>query len=182
MTNEDFYNDLPIGRDNAIPRSLLAVRWDMSEDSVRRRIAKLRAWDNGDDFVIVSSSTNGTLGYYKTDNAEERRAYMKETRSRAINTFKPLRKINRIEAAASNRQLRMDCNLRLYRTEAGLNNLEFIQQLADHGLHITPSLLALIETGQVLPQPYMAQVMAEVIGFPVADLFGAEYASIAEVS
>ena len=53
--------------------------------------------------------------------------------------------------------------------------------MEEHGLHINSSLLSMIETGQVLPSPHMAQVMAEVIGIPVADLFGAGYASIAEV-
>jgi hypothetical protein len=50
--------------------------------------------DNGDDMVIVSSS-NGK-GYYKTDDREVIRAFYNETNHRALATFGPLKKINRI--------------------------------------------------------------------------------------
>ena len=90
------YNDIPIGKENAITRAALAQRWSMDDRTVRRRIAALRAFDNGDEYIIVSHSRGGVRGYYRTKNVDEIKHYFNETKKRAINTFKPLKKMRRV--------------------------------------------------------------------------------------
>lgn len=87
-------NDIPIGAENAISRQALVSKWHMDDRTVRETIARLRAEDNGDDYIIVSHS-NGR-GYYRTNNPDQIQGYVRETTSRARNTFKPLKKARRI--------------------------------------------------------------------------------------
>lgn len=87
--------DIPVGRENAISRERLCAKWGCSDRDMRKRIAELRAED-GDDYVIVSASSGGMEGYYRTDKVVDIRAYMAETRSRAMNTLKPLQRANRV--------------------------------------------------------------------------------------
>lgn len=94
--NDLYYESIPIGRENAISREELARRWRMSEDAVRHKIAELRADDNGDKYIIFSSSDPSSRGYFKTAEMAEIRAFVAETINRANNTKKPLTKANRI--------------------------------------------------------------------------------------
>ena len=59
-------------------------------------ITIIRAEDNGDDLIIVSQSRGGVNGYWRTDGPEEIRYFFNETKKRAINTFKPLKKMRRV--------------------------------------------------------------------------------------
>lgn len=87
--------DIPVGRENAISREQLCKKWGCSDREMRKRIAELRTED-GDDYVIASTSSGGTEGYYRTDKVADIRAYMAETRSRAMNTLKPMKRANRV--------------------------------------------------------------------------------------
>ena len=91
-----YYDDIPVGRENAATKKQLMNRWNMSERQVRKIISDLRAEDQGDTFVIVSSSTNGTAGYYKTADVEEIKKYERETLNRGKHTFRPLKKIRKV--------------------------------------------------------------------------------------
>lgn len=91
-----YIDDIPIGKHYAITRAQLAHRWGVDDRTVRLRIASLRAEDNGDDFIIVSNSRGGTNGYWRTSDPEEIRHFFNETKKRAINTFKPLKKMRRV--------------------------------------------------------------------------------------
>ena len=86
--------DIPIGAENAITREALARKWHTNDRTAREIIAKLRAEDNGDGYVIVSHS-NGR-GYYRTDNIDQIRHFFHETMNRARHTFRPLGKVRRI--------------------------------------------------------------------------------------
>lgn len=173
----DFYDSIPVGRENAITRAELARLWGMSQDSVRHTIAALRAQDQGDDFIIFSSSSPENPGYYKTDDAAERRAFMAETKSRAINTFKPLKKAQRIENGNSD-QYSLCNNLKQYRKDKGLSNEMFCEALTAAGVPMSTPMLSRIENGHVLPSPYCAGLMAEIIGCDVAELFGFGYSML----
>lgn len=91
-----YYEDIPVGRENAASKKELMKKWGVSERVVKKIVSDLRYQDQGDNFIIVSSSTNGTKGYYKTDNIEEIKAFEKETLNRGKHTFRPLRKIRRV--------------------------------------------------------------------------------------
>ena len=98
-------NDIPIGAENAITRADLAAMWGVSDRIARRRIAALRADDNGDGYVIVSHSRGGVHGYYRTNDTETIRRYANEVNRRAVNTFLPLRKARRVLIQNENREL-----------------------------------------------------------------------------
>ena len=98
-------NDIPIGAENAITRTELAAIWGVSDREARRRIAALRADDNGDGYVIVSHSRGGVHGYYRTNDTETIRRYANEVNRRAVNTFLPLRKVRRVLTQNKNREL-----------------------------------------------------------------------------
>lgn len=97
--------DIPIGAENAITRAELARKWGVSDREARRRIADLRADDNGDGYVIVSHSRGGVRGYYRTNDTETIMRYTNEVHSRAVNTFLPLRKARRVLIQNENREL-----------------------------------------------------------------------------
>lgn len=177
----DFYYDsIPVGRENAITRAELARRWGVTQDKARHIIAALRAEDCGDDYIIFSSSDPQNPGYYKTDDATERRAYMAETKRRAINTFKPLKKAQRIENGNSE-QYSLCNNLKQYRKDKGITGEMMCDALTAAGVPMVTPMLSRIENGYVLPSPRCAELMAEIIGCDVAELFGYSYAAICEV-
>ena len=173
----DYYETIPVGRENAITREELANKWGVSQDKARHIIAELRAVDQGDDFIIFSSSDPQNPGYYKTADPAERRAFMAETKRRAINTFKPLKKAQRIENGNSN-QYSLCNNLKIYRKDKGLSNEMLCEALTASGVPMSTPMLSRIENGHVLPSPRCAELMAEIIGCDVSDIFGFGYAAI----
>lgn len=90
------YEDIPIGKDNAITRAELAQKWGVSDRKARRMIAELRYEDNGDDYVIVAYSSGS--GYYRTNDEGEIDHFVKEMSKRARKTFLPLKKARRVLA------------------------------------------------------------------------------------
>lgn len=103
------YEDIPVGRENAITRKELAEKWGVSDRKARQIIARLRADDNGDEYVIVAFSSG--KGYFRTKNIREIRRFNHEMRKRARNTFAPLKKARRIlrnveDEQNDNRQIR----------------------------------------------------------------------------
>ena len=89
-----YYYDLPTTKESAVSREELCKTWRLSDRAVRAIIQTLRNMDNGDDMVIISSS-NGK-GYYRTKDRDAIKAFHKETNSRALSTFAPLKNVNRI--------------------------------------------------------------------------------------
>ena len=90
----NYYNDIPIGKDHAVTKEKLSIRWHMDERSVRKIIQELRIADFGDNYVIISSSSG--RGYYRSSDKAEIERFRKEIINRARNTFLPLKKINRV--------------------------------------------------------------------------------------
>lgn len=89
--------DIPIGRENAISREELKSLWRCSDDrTMRDHVAKLRAEDNGDNYVIVSHSQSGVKGYYRSNKPDEIRHFVNETKKRIKSTQKPLAKAERV--------------------------------------------------------------------------------------
>ena len=89
------YNDIPIGKENAITYPELCELWKCSARQVRNILHELSYLDNGDDFVLIRSSHG--KGFYKTDNMAEIERYKREIYNRARRTFAPAKKIRRIE-------------------------------------------------------------------------------------
>lgn len=91
---EHFYNDIPIGRENAITYPELCEKWRLSERQVRKILHELSFYDPMDNMILIRSSQG--KGFYKTDNVADIERYKKECTNRAKRTFVPLRKIKRV--------------------------------------------------------------------------------------
>lgn len=86
---------IPIGRGNAISREALAARWRMPDRMARRTIARLRAEPIDARYAILSTS-RAPHGYWRSDDAEEIAAFIRETGARAKSTFAALRGAKRV--------------------------------------------------------------------------------------
>lgn len=170
----NFYNDIPVGKNNAISKYALAGKWGKSEREVRRIIAELRAQDNGDNYIIISSSRNS--GFYKTDDPKEIAAYKAETMNRARHTFKPLTKINRVlaEYDNANQYVIEFNNLRAARLAAGFQAKDVVIKIKAHDPNFDKSLLSKIENNRCLPTALQLSIMAAMYGKTPAELAGVE--------
>lgn len=171
-----YYNDIPIGKENAIDKETLARKWGgVSEREVRRIISELRAIDNGDDYIIVSFSCG--KGFYRTDKYEEIERYRTETIKRARNTFIPLKKINRVlsEKEADN-QLEMLCinNLKTARIAAGLTAKEVIAEIQRSDPSFNKITMSMIENNKCFPTALQLSIMSRLYKQTTAELAGVE--------
>ena len=89
---EMMYRDIPVG--TAVSRQQLSRMWGVPDRTARDYVSQLRRWDNGDGFIICSSSHG--KGYFRTDDPERIKAFTDEMRGRAICEFLPLKKALRI--------------------------------------------------------------------------------------
>lgn len=87
--------DIPIGRRNAISRMALARLWRCTEREARRMIAELRAAPGDDGYAILSTASSPS-GYWRSNDPEELAGFIRETESRARNTFLSLRDARRL--------------------------------------------------------------------------------------
>ena len=171
---EKMYYDIPIGRENAISKERLQKIWGFdSERVVRRTIAELRKIDNGDNFVIVSTSS--CKGFYRTDDPEEILKYKRETLNRAKHTFAPLGKVNRI-LMENDAQLELIApnKLKEAREAAGLKANEVIPIIRKYDPSFDKSMMSKIENDKCLPTKLQLSIMANLYKKPVAELTGVE--------
>lgn len=171
---EQMYNNIPIGKENAISKERLQELWGLgSERAVRQTIAELRKIDNGDNFIIVSLSS--CKGFYRTDDPEDILRYKKETLNRAKHTFAPLGKVNRIlmendaqlEFAAPNK-------LKEAREAAGYKANEVVPLIRKYDPSFDKSMMSKIENDKCLPTALQLSVMANLYKKPIAELTGVE--------
>lgn len=172
----DYYNDIPIGKDNAVTRGELARKWNMSERYVRRTIAELRAQDNGDNYIIVSYSSGN--GFYRTDDLEEIAAYKAETMNRARHTFIPLKKINRVLAdyEADDQCVIGFNNIKAARIAAGFQAKDIIAEINKVDPTFNKVLMSNIENNKCLPTAQQLKIIADLLNTSPAELAGLEIA------
>ena len=163
---EKYYNDIPIGKDNAISKAALMQRWEMTERMVRRTIQELRAVDFGDDYVIISSSSG--KGYYKSDRLEDIAAFKKEVTNRGRHTFLPLRKVNRILAGKAS----LVNNLQEIRKAKGITNKEAVEYVRRVDKNFNKVILSQIENGRCGPTNQQLALLAELYESTPEELAG----------
>lgn len=95
MNINELYEFIPVGKANAVSKIKLCEHFDVDERTIRKHIAELRNTDNGDNYIIISSSHY--KGYYKTDNLEEIEQFEREVLNRGKHTFYPLVKVRRVK-------------------------------------------------------------------------------------
>lgn len=177
-TLEEMYESIPIGKRNAVTKEQLVEMWGYSsERGVRKTIERLRAMDNGDNYVILSSSHN--KGFYRTDNVDEILAFKKETTNRARHTFRPLRKANRILKDMDSMQLEIvpPNRLKEAREAAGLKAKDVISTIQQYDPNFNKVIMSMIENNKAYPTATQLAVMSRLYNQSTADLIGMEIMS-----
>jgi len=165
----DYYESIPIGRQNAVSRLELSILWNVSDRWVRRIIKDLRASDNGDDFVIVSTSHQS--GYYRSNERDDIILFKEEVSKRAKHTFIPLRKVNRI-LGVHEEQASFTNNLKMARMEAKLKGDDVIPYFKKIDPRFDKSLLSKIENGLCMPNPNQLVIMSKLYNKTIEELIG----------
>ena len=91
---ETYWDDIPIGIENAADYPTLCMRWGMNRREVRRILQELSVIDNGDDFVLIRSGKS--KGFYKTTDEAEISSYRLECLSKGRSVLAPVKKCNRV--------------------------------------------------------------------------------------
>lgn len=174
---EKMYDSIPVGKENAISKERLQELWGFTnERAVRKTIAELRKLDNGDNFIIVS--TSGCKGFYKTDDPEDILRYKKETLNRAKHTFAPLGKVNRI-LMESDTQLEFAApnKLREAREAAGLKAKDVIPIIQQYDPNFNKVTMSMIENDKAYPTALQLKLMSRLYKQSTTELVGMEIVS-----
>lgn len=168
---ELYWQELPVGKENAVDYPRLCEMWGKSEREARRILHDLSLYDNGDDFVLIRSGKS--KGFYKTDDKEEIAAYRRECLSKGRSIFAPVKKCNRILKAES-KQFEFFNNLRAVRVAKGMSQPEVCKQMKEIDVHFDVPLLSKMENGVCLPNPIQTEKLAEIYGVEPSDLVRVE--------
>mgnify|MGYP003295229709 CR=1 FL=1 len=164
----DFYwNDIPVGKNNAITYTELMERWSMKERSVRAVLHDLSSYDNGDDYILVRSGSG--KGFYKTDNPTEIEMYKNECLNKGRSVFAPIKKINRVMNTNA-KQINFENNMRGVRESLNLTQREVCRTMQMYDTAIDSAMLSKMENGVCLPTPYQLSKFAEMYGCEPAEL------------
>lgn len=164
---ELYWNEIPVGKENAITYPELVNLWNMSERKVRHILHELSCFDNGDDLILVRSASG--KGFYKTDDAATIRAYRQECLNKGKSIFAPVKKINRV-LRSNTEQISFENNLRVMRSVCGLSQSFVcdIMKRFDNAFDIP--LLSKMENGVCMPTPMQLARLAEIYSCETTNL------------
>lgn len=89
-----YWNDIPVGKVNAVTYEDLIIKWKVSKRTVRELLNSLSRYDSGDNYILIRTSRG--KGFYKTDHQEEIEAFRRECLSRGRSCLAPVKKMNRV--------------------------------------------------------------------------------------
>lgn len=164
---EEYWQEIPIGKENAISYEELALRWGKNKRKLRLILHELGLYDCGDNYVLVRSSSGS--GFYRTDDHAILQAYKRECLNKGRSVLTPIKKINRV-LAANSEQYSIENNLRVVREEKGITQSDVCEHLKSYGIMIDKSLLSKFENGVCLPTPSQLSALAAVYGADPAEL------------
>lgn len=167
MSLEIYWNDIPIGKENAITYDELCVMWECSNREARAILHELSAYDNGDDFILIRSG--GCRGFYKTDDEAVIKAYKKECLNKGRSVFAPVKKINRVLNADIS-QYSFDNNMRVVRVGKGLKQRQIVKAMKKYDPNFDISLLSKMENSVCMPTYYQLSKLALVMGCEPSEL------------
>lgn len=177
MKNELYYNDIPVGAENAVDYPTLCEKWGKNERTVRAILHELSYYDNGDNYVLIRSASG--KGFYKTDDLQAIEAYKKECWNKGRSTFAPLRKINRIlKNDTKALQTSIFNNLKAVRLEKGLSQPAVVKAMKEYDAAVDVPMLSRMENGAILPTPYQLAKFAEIYGVQPCDLVAIEESAL----
>ena len=168
---EIFWNDIPIGKKNAVTYTTLKMWWNINEREVRRTLHELSSFDNGDNYVLIRSGKN--KGFYRTDNEEEIKLYKRECLNKGKSIFAPIRKINRILSANID-QFSINNNLRVIREGLQMKQTEVCRIMQEYDEHFDVPMLSKMENGVCLPTPFQLARLSEIYTCQPTDLIQSE--------
>lgn len=154
-----YWDDIPVGKGNAITYDELRVMWNCSGRKARAILHELSAYDNGDNYILIRSG--GCKGFYKTDDATEIQAYKRECLNKGRSVFAPVKKINRI-LNADVKQYSLENNMRVIRESKGLKQSDVCERMQQHDKAFDKSLLSKMENGVCLPTYFQLSKIAEI--------------------
>lgn len=164
---EMFWNEIPVGKENALDYDSLVDLWRMSARQVRRVLHELSLYDNGDDYILVRSAKG--KGFYRTDDEATIKAYRRECLNKGKSIFAPVKKCNRI-LRADDMQGNFINNLRGARIAKGLKQSDVCKFMKYYDPAFNASLLSKMENGICLPNYYQVARLAEIYGVKPSDL------------
>lgn len=167
-----YWSELPTGKENAITYADLCVMWDTSERKVRAILHELSLFDNGDNYILIRSSSG--KGFYKTDDETEIQAYKRECLNKGRSVFAPVKKINRVLTAKDNKQFSLENNLRVVRESKGIKQKDVCKEMRKADKAFDNSLLSKMENGVCLPTFMQLSKLAEIYGVEPLELVNAD--------
>lgn len=161
---EFYWQDIPIGKENAVTYETLCRCWSADKRQVRAILHALSLYDSGDDYILIRSAKNGG-GFYKTDDRAEMQAYRKECLNKGKSNFAPVKKINRVlNSDGAALQGNIFNNLKAVRLAQGLKQSEVVEQMRQSDPHIDKAMLSKFENGVCIPTPYQLARLAQIYG------------------
>ena len=162
-----YWNDIPVGRENAITYDELRYLWNCDKRRARAILHDLSLYDNGDNYILIRSG--GCKGFYKTDNEDEIRAYKRECLNKGRSVFAPVKKINRV-LSAETEQYCLFNNLRIVRENKGIKQKDVCKRMRKFDRDFDKSLLSKMENGVCLPTYYQLSKLAEIFDCEPSEL------------
>lgn len=156
----EYWETLPIGKENAATYAKLCEKWSMSERRARSILHALSLYDSGDNYILIRSSSG--RGFFRTDDLETIKAYKKECTKKAKSNFAPLKKINRILAGAEDKQFTFFNNMKQARELKGMTQQEVVDLIQKHDKTVNAALLSKFENSVCLPTPYQLLLFARI--------------------
>lgn len=172
FNKELYWNEIPIGRQNAISYVELEALWGISERKVRDVLHQLTIYDNGDDYVLIRSSRG--KGFYRTSEKEIIEKYKQECLRKGKSLFAPVAKINRI-LNKDTVQLEFENNLRVYREAKGLAQSEVCKQIKQRDVSFDKTMLSKMENNRCLPTPLQCKLLSEIYDCSPNELINTDF-------
>lgn len=155
---EMYWQDIPVGQENAITYDKLRELWGGDERRICRILHELSAYDNGDNYILVRSGAG--KGFYKTDDVDTINYYKRECLNKGRSVFAPVKKINRV-LNNNGEQLSFENNLRVIREAKGFTQTAVVDYMRNYDTAIDAPMLSKMENGACLPTPFQLALFAD---------------------
>ena len=169
---DQFWDDIPVGKENAVSYDVLCARWFLSKRHVRRILEQLSCIDNGDNYILIRSSKGA--GFYRTDDPLDIAEYKRECHGRAMSVLTPIKKMNRVLHSAAQESINISFtnNIQLMRSERNMTQKQLCTYLEELGYGIDIGTLSKIENNYVLPTYGVLRSMACIFECEPFELIG----------
>lgn len=168
MVYEEFWNSIPVGKENAIEYEDLCIRWGVKDRVARKILQELGKCDNGDNYILIRSSTG--KGFYRTDEAETIMRFKKECLNKGRSIFAPIKKINRVLHTQEDMQFDICNNLRVVRIGLNIKQTAVVKYVRQFDKRFDVSLLSKMENGLIIPHPLHLRCIADFYGCEPSEL------------